>query len=854
MGIARRLVLWAWSAVASVLLQASPTIAQQLPSLFAKVVTSERLEGATHRAPQAGTSDPCDALPADTGGFRVTPDRMTLALGEVRPLRLVNQQGVAVTSVQWALSDTIIAELVEDGSMAVRTLAPGAVCVTATTPLGSAKATLTVASATTLPLGTPRWSLAKTSTDPDSGIITVASQGDGSEPAAMFAIELESRPDSYDYSVTVRAVDRDGLEQWRRLLTSGSGVGGRGDLDSGLVLVLGNVVVRLDGATGAETWRYTSASSLNMAMTFRSDGTLFMFEVTESPLPFFQAIDAMDLIGIDGTTGVVTHRVPMPTTHYVTTNHLQYPPRLSNIVTMEDDTVAVLLSTWFADEASATSSSELSVMRLPTGGAATRQSIRSRPDDLYEYYPIDIMPHGDNLLIRWSDFEAGGDCIRAKVSNAGVVEWGLSPYGVSFVDGLGYGYEERNEGIVRIDLSTGAVLWTAGGLADELRVLSTRNSGGVVALDSDGKVRRYDELGVRLDFPGESGAVVADSLPQPVGDELLAVDSTNMTAYAAPDELWGLWQTREGNPSRQMTAPRPRLSASTDQITRGESVRLRVLGGAAVGVSNWTFAPQESGINAITRAGGSSTATTWNGTVVTAGTVSVTVGSGASSRVLKHHIQVAPRTRTDSGAKWTYTPPEPEEVPNGTNGFSLPDPPAPGTHVGYYLLAERIVVTAAPVVDDGPNHGLRFTTAVENTSSFKYAIIASLKAPSPFFVAQCGNFDPVTRPQGFVSGARLLANAIHHESGKTPQSHYDNFVTSVSDPSNDPTILAETIVVLGDGQAHLDKSSLMLSPLFNRTGVETKIEPCNGLVNYDSANNCQLTGNINFLPYAACTP
>jgi hypothetical protein len=71
-------------------------------------------------------------------------------------------------------------------------------------------------------------------------------------------------------------------------------------------------IARFDGATGQETWRYSSPSWLDSSWAVRSDGTIFAVENTNDFSNTYSPNFAVALVGIDGATGVERLRVPIP--------------------------------------------------------------------------------------------------------------------------------------------------------------------------------------------------------------------------------------------------------------------------------------------------------------------------------------------------------------------------------------------------------------------------------------------------------------------------------------------------------------------------------------------------------------
>jgi hypothetical protein len=123
---------------------------------------------------------------------------------------------------------------------------------------------------------------------------------------------------------------------------------------------------------------------------------------------------------------------------------------------------------------------------------------------------------------------------------------------------------------------------------------------------------------------------------------------------------------------------------------------------------------------------------------------------------------------------------------------------------------------------------------------------------SDFYKAQCGNYNAQTNPNGFISGANLLANAKRHEAGTT-QSHYNNYVVAQNDSGNNLGTTAEAKI---DGPSvTLDSFVKNVTTLLNnkKAAIDSAfaVEPC-GASDVRLDANCTFQGNINFAPYQSC--
>jgi len=183
-------------------------------------------------------------------------------------------------------------------------------------------------------------------------------------------------------------------------------------------------------------------------------------------------------------------------------------------------------------------------------------------------------------------------------------------------------------------------------------------------------------------------------------------------------------------------------------------------------------------------------------------------------------------------------PPNPADAGFGL-GFSYPTFTLPG-------------FTDLVGVSGGPNDGYHYyasKTAID--VSFPYVINPDLNNQnSVFFKSQCGDFDPVSRPFGFISGVNLELQLRRHEYTGKEQSHYAFFSKALADPKNNPGDFLETRVH-GPGLNHVAFHTTTITELRNRVKV---ILDASGAEPYPANHNEQgeFLGNVNYYPYQSC--
>ncbi len=219
---------------------------------------------------------------------------------------------------------------------------------------------------------------------------------------------------------------------------------------------------------------------------------------------------------------------------------------------------------------------------------------------------------------------------------------------------------------------------------------------------------------------------------------------------------------------------------------------------------------------------------------------------------LQRSITVNPR----SG--WTTQAVAAQKVANGSAPeLTVPDPPTnPGegniTAVAKTHLIQSYSVTPA-LIGSGPNQGFKYAASPpSNGTTYRWVITQQLDSTSgEFYQKQCGNYHPQSNPGGFISGAALRSNAIHHESANAPNSHYYQYRVAQDDPSNNIAVAVETVVAAPpeDFDAKLRNAVTAKAQSIQSA---TALEPCGGMVNRDHSSGCAPLGNINYPPYQPC--
>lgn len=271
----------------------------------------------------------------------------------------------------------------------------------------------------------------------------------------------------------------------------------------------------------------------------------------------------------------------------------------------------------------------------------------------------------------------------------------------------------------------------------------------------------------------------------------------------------------------------------TSSIVRGGTVTCTVTP-TGVSVSGWKFTDSQG--TTVTRST-NTTSLTWSGTMVTGGTVNVTVNAAQFSASI-----------TVSNRNWHTNPASPAEVANGTF-IVLPVPPTPtGTDsgMGYSKWWEAYNSPQYLTIGDGgPNQGYTYFTSNLSFSQFyyQYEINPDLEnTASTFYQNQCGR-------NGWILGSNLLTQTKRHEYNSSVQSHHAFYSTSLN-ANNAGDFLEQQIALPGaDINTFANNAKSGIDSRFTTVGSATAVEPYP--VNYSETGTS--LGNVNYGPsYGSC--
>jgi hypothetical protein len=260
-----------------------------------------------------------DGIPSNALNFVVSnpmllsPNQMTLVVGETQPLQALNSDGTPLTGVSWSVDNPSIADFADDGlgNFTLTANAAGQAVLTATSGTRSGTAAVTViqlSAGESLPAGTVKWSSPPLGTGAVTNIIQ-SRKVDEATPDFY----VQETQFAYPFSAfRLRAMTADGRQLWSR---PGDELAIAGDNDGGVLAEsfdpgVGLLSIAKDGT---ERWRSAvNFDRIEFKHAIHPDGTIFIAKVTDN-------VTRLWLTALDGTTGLEKFSVPLPSGTIITT-------------------------------------------------------------------------------------------------------------------------------------------------------------------------------------------------------------------------------------------------------------------------------------------------------------------------------------------------------------------------------------------------------------------------------------------------------------------------------------------------------------------------------------------------------
>jgi hypothetical protein len=162
------------------------------------------------------------ALGASPNTYQITPDQTTMAIGESRSFRMVDENGQAQHKVRWTLSDVDASQETEGDEFHLYASRVGEFRLMARTDFATAEASIKVVEAKDIKQGTIRWHSGKQEGCTTTKILPARPNASG-----VYAYQQSQCEDG----VYVAAYTSDGVQLWRRKISDSPSQTGSNDYE-----------------------------------------------------------------------------------------------------------------------------------------------------------------------------------------------------------------------------------------------------------------------------------------------------------------------------------------------------------------------------------------------------------------------------------------------------------------------------------------------------------------------------------------------------------------------------------------------------------------------------------------------
>jgi hypothetical protein len=162
------------------------------------------------------------ALGASPNTYQITPDKTTMAVGESRSFRMVDENGEAQHNVRWTLSGSEASQETEGDEFHVYASRVGEFRLMARTDFATAEASIEVVEAKDITPGTMRWQSGK-----KDGCTTIKILPARPNASDVYVYQQSQCEDG----VYVAAYTSDGVQLWRRKLSDSPSQTGSNDYE-----------------------------------------------------------------------------------------------------------------------------------------------------------------------------------------------------------------------------------------------------------------------------------------------------------------------------------------------------------------------------------------------------------------------------------------------------------------------------------------------------------------------------------------------------------------------------------------------------------------------------------------------
>lgn len=233
----------------------------------------------------------------------ISPDEVSLSVGDLRQLKLVDSQGNEITDATWSVDNTSVADITyppntptdTPTSPSLEGLGPGETTITAVSSLGSAQALARVFPSGPLPAGTTAWSVYP---DTFNNWFSSVLQGQPKNPGDpdLFITESLSSGGS-----SIRALDQSGQQLWRKYFDQPPQTS-IATPDGGLLTQIGTSMTKFSG-TGDQLWTVPNTGGFGPGAV-GYDGTIY----ASGPVGGGSGFGVFD-----GDSGSLRYTVSLPT-------------------------------------------------------------------------------------------------------------------------------------------------------------------------------------------------------------------------------------------------------------------------------------------------------------------------------------------------------------------------------------------------------------------------------------------------------------------------------------------------------------------------------------------------------------
>jgi hypothetical protein len=244
---------------------------------------------------------------ASTPRLAVIPENIGMIVGQVTTVQVQDGAGLAARGVTWEPTDPAIGEMSNDGRHVFTAKAPGRVWLTAASGGARARLLISVYAGDRLPAGSTRWQI---------GSVMILQTPDTQPLKAGDTVSAVATTRPPGEPTIIESINR--TTGWLNFRERPATHAGETAVAIRAMLVGGGAAVVFDTAdgrsallrSGGPQWRHQFPNRIRPELVFGDDGSIVVLETTRAGF--------VQLVGLDGATGRVGIRQPLPNgTHLV---------------------------------------------------------------------------------------------------------------------------------------------------------------------------------------------------------------------------------------------------------------------------------------------------------------------------------------------------------------------------------------------------------------------------------------------------------------------------------------------------------------------------------------------------------